>query len=132
MEISIGKKIRELRKLKGMNQEQLGKLLNIEKSQISKYEKGTNQPPIDKIKKLAEIFDINPDELLNPESSVKRNNSNDPNSSRLRDKVIELQEQILEMKNLEGKKLDEVIDKVSKMNDEINKLKMEIDKLKHG
>lgn len=38
----VGKRIRELRKTMGLNQEQLGAMLGVTKSQISKLENGTS------------------------------------------------------------------------------------------
>lgn len=61
----IGTKIKELRKLSGMSQEELGKRVGVQRAAIQKYEKGTvGNIPISTIEKLASIFDVSPTYLL--------------------------------------------------------------------
>lgn len=69
-----GTKIKELRLLAGMSQEELGKRVGVQRAAIQKYEKGTvTNIPIHTIEKIAEIFDVSPtyivgwnDENTNP------------------------------------------------------------------
>jgi transcriptional regulator with XRE-family HTH domain len=67
-------RIRELRESRGWTQEYLGKLLNVQKSAISKYEIGRVQLTDEIINKLAKIFNVSADYILgisnikNPES----------------------------------------------------------------
>lgn len=56
--------IRELRTKSGITQDQLGKVLNVQKSAISKYELGRAQPSPDVLKKLSEYFGVTTDYLL--------------------------------------------------------------------
>lgn len=72
--MSLSQKIKELRKEKNLTQEGLGDLLSVDKSQISKYEKGINVPPLDKLEKMAEIFGVKISELVEDESLLKLNN----------------------------------------------------------
>lgn len=60
----IGKRIAELRKEKGMTQEELAKALNITRSALSLYEIGKRDPDTDTIKKFAEFFGVSTDYLL--------------------------------------------------------------------
>ncbi len=57
-------KLYEARLAKGLTQEQLGKLVGLQKSAISKYEKGRTEPDIEIIKKLANVLDTTTDYLL--------------------------------------------------------------------
>ena len=57
-------RIRELRKEKELSQEELGKLLNVQKAAISKYERGTIEPSKSVLLKMSEIFDVPTDYLL--------------------------------------------------------------------
>ena len=56
-----GTKIRELRLLAGMSQEELGKRIGVQRAAINKYEKGiVENIPIHTIEKIAQIFDVSP------------------------------------------------------------------------
>ena len=54
----IGSRLRELRKKKGVSQEDLAKLLGVTKSTISKYELGHRAMSIDQLKKVLDFFGI--------------------------------------------------------------------------
>lgn len=58
------KNLRRLRLARGYTQEELGKLLNVQKSAISKYERGTVVPTADILLRLADIFGVSVDTLL--------------------------------------------------------------------
>ena len=57
-------RIRELRKEKGLTQEDLGKVLNVQKAAISKYEIGRVQPGADTLSKIAQYFGVSTDYVL--------------------------------------------------------------------
>ena len=60
----IGERLYDLRKDKGLSQDELGELLNINKHSISSYERGRSEPP-DEIKiMLAEFFNVSVEYLL--------------------------------------------------------------------
>lgn len=56
--------IKQLRKEKGLTQEELGKIINVQKSAISKYETGRATPDLETIKILANFFNVTIDYLL--------------------------------------------------------------------
>ncbi|MBE6889739.1 MAG: helix-turn-helix transcriptional regulator [Ruminococcaceae bacterium] len=56
--------LKELREKKNYTQEELGAMLNLTKNAISHYENNANQPSLDTIIKLADIFDVSIDYLL--------------------------------------------------------------------
>lgn len=58
------KRLHDLRADKDMGQTDLGALLNLKNSAISKYEQGTTQPSITTLIKMAEIFECSVDYLL--------------------------------------------------------------------
>ena len=64
MIISIGTKIKELRKRDGMTQEQLAEKLNVTPQTISRWETETAYPDITAIPILANIFDVSIDTLM--------------------------------------------------------------------
>lgn len=61
---NIGKNIKVWRISKGLGQTDLAKLLGVTKSTVSSWESGRFTPSIEKINKLAEIFNIEPKLLL--------------------------------------------------------------------
>ena len=61
MTINIGDRIKELRTLSGLSQEELGRRVGVQRAAINKYEKGTvTNIPIQTIEQMALIFDVSP------------------------------------------------------------------------
>lgn len=71
--MSLGEKIKLLRKSKNLTQNELGKLLNVSFQAVSKWEKNLSQPDIETIKKICEIFEINVDDFLKDNFTLKPN-----------------------------------------------------------
>ena len=63
----VGKKISELRKSKGMTQEQLADKMNVSPQAVSKWENDISCPDIVLLPELASLFGITVDELLSSE-----------------------------------------------------------------
>lgn len=59
--------IRELRRSKGLTQQQIADMLGITHGGYIKYEHGTVTPPADKLAKLADLFGVSTDYLLGRE-----------------------------------------------------------------
>ncbi len=57
-------KIKEFRLKKNMTQAELAKRLGAERSTVSMWEKGSNKPDRDMIKKLSEIFGVSVDDII--------------------------------------------------------------------
>lgn len=65
MTTSPGDKIKELRTLVGMSQEELGSRVGVKRAAINKYEKGTVENiPLKTIEKIANIFDVSPNYIV--------------------------------------------------------------------
>ncbi len=62
--MSLGNKIVMFRKQRGMSQGHLAGLLSIHQSMVTRWEKDKVFPKRETLLKLAQIFDIKPDELL--------------------------------------------------------------------
>ena len=62
--MSIGEKIRQLRKGKKLTQEQLAEYLAVSAQAVSKWETGLTCPDIDMLPRLAVFFGVTTDELL--------------------------------------------------------------------
>jgi transcriptional regulator with XRE-family HTH domain len=61
--MSYGERLRKLRKRKGITQEDLAKILNVEKSSVSEYKRG-RLPPLDTAQKIANYFGVSVDYML--------------------------------------------------------------------
>lgn len=66
--MDLGAKIQDLRKRKGMSQEQLADHLGVTRQSISKWELNTSVPDIEKLKTISRLFDVSLDELLDNEA----------------------------------------------------------------
>jgi len=71
MNIEIANKLLQLRKEKGLSQEQLAQKLGISRQAISKWERAEASPDTDNLIELAKLYDISLDELLLHEPTSK-------------------------------------------------------------
>lgn len=62
--MEFNEKLQELRKQKGMTQEELAQSLYVSRTAISKWESGRGYPSIDSLKTIARFFGVTVDELL--------------------------------------------------------------------
>lgn len=60
-------KLQELRKQKGLTQEELANALFVSRTAVSKWESGRGYPNIDSLKAIAKLFSVTIDELLSGE-----------------------------------------------------------------
>ena len=63
----LGKRIKELRKQKGLTQEKLAELINMEQNSISIIESGRNFPTLATLEKIANILGVNLSDFFNYE-----------------------------------------------------------------
>lgn len=75
--MEFNEKLQDLRKKKGLTQEELGKILYVSRTAISKWESGRGYPNIESLKGIAQYFGITVDELLSSDEllSVAEENS---------------------------------------------------------
>ena len=62
--MEFNEKLQELRKNKGLTQEELAEALYVSRTAISKWESGRGYPSIDSLKAIAKYFSVTIDELL--------------------------------------------------------------------
>ena len=62
--MEFNEKLQELRKQKGLTQEELAQALYVSRTAISKWESGRGYPNIDSLKAIAKFFAVTIDELL--------------------------------------------------------------------
>jgi transcriptional regulator with XRE-family HTH domain len=58
IDLQLARKIKEIRKLKGWSQEELGTQLNLSYQQIQKYETSHNKIRVSTLYKMAEVFHV--------------------------------------------------------------------------
>lgn len=68
----LGKRLKQLRDEFGFDQKEMGKKLNITSSAYGYYEQGRNEPPLETLVKIAEIFNVTTDYLLG-RSDIREN-----------------------------------------------------------
>ena len=73
MNNNIGSFIKELRKQKGLTQQELGNLLYVTDKAVSKWERGLSLPDITILTKLADILEVTVEDILNGEITKKKN-----------------------------------------------------------
>lgn len=62
--MEFNEKLQELRKQKGLTQEELANTLYVSRTAVSKWESGRGYPNIDSLKAIAKFFSVSIDELL--------------------------------------------------------------------
>ena len=65
--MEFNEKLQELRKSRGLTQEELAEALYVSRTAISKWESGRGYPSIDSLKEIAKFFSVTIDELLSSE-----------------------------------------------------------------
>lgn len=63
-------KLQELRKNRGLTQEELAQVLYVSRTAISKWESGRGYPSIDSLKEIASYFSVTIDDLLSGEKLI--------------------------------------------------------------
>lgn len=74
----LGKRLRELRKRKGINQEKLAEYINVEPATISNIENGKNYPSMINLENILNVLDVTFMEVFD----FEHKNSNEISSNR--------------------------------------------------
>lgn len=107
-----GTRIRELRKLHNLTQEQLGDILGVKKVTIQKYENGTiKNLKQTTITKLAETFNVSPSAFLNEKPDF---------DSKLGERVFEIKEEVLAIERFQKSYGNDAVE-VVRIYNELNK-----------
>jgi len=84
------KKLKELRKQKGISQDELADLVGVHKSHVSRYERGLALPSIEVAQKIANILEVSIDELVSGDAGVS---TKDKELAKLFEKIATFDEQ---------------------------------------
>ena len=68
--VEFNEKLQELRKNKGLTQEELAEALYVSRTAVSKWESGRGYPSIDSLKEIAKYFSVTMDELLSSDEVI--------------------------------------------------------------
>ena len=63
-------KLQELRKIRGLTQEELAEALFVSRTAISKWESGRGYPSIDSLKEISRYFSVSIDDLLSGDQLI--------------------------------------------------------------
>ena len=70
--MTLGERIRDERKKRGLSQEELADILNVSRQAITKWDTDRGIPDIANLIRISEEFEISLDELIKGDNSVKR------------------------------------------------------------
>ena len=91
----IGSFLKELRKEKGITQEEFAEKLNVSGRTVSRWETGSNMPDISLLIEIAEFFDVSIPEIINGERK----------SENMNEEVKEVADKLSDYANAEKEKL---------------------------
>ena len=83
----IGIFLKDLRKEKGLTQEQLAETLNVSRRTVSRWETGSNMPDLDLLMEIADLYEVDLREMLNGERK-----SEDKMNKELEETVLQVAE----------------------------------------
>ena len=108
MNSSIGSKLKQLRKQKGLSQEQVSDYLNVSQSAYARIENGESHSWSTHIDKICEVFEIKPEELFKDENIIVNSNQQ---GGQFNNAIIinQLSEKLIEQYEIRLKEKDEII-----------------------
>jgi transcriptional regulator with XRE-family HTH domain len=68
-QMTVGKKIKQVRKEKGLQQKAVALEIGLDQSNYNKIENGRREPSVEVLQKLSVIFGVTVDDLLKPDNS---------------------------------------------------------------
>lgn len=86
----FGKRLAELRKQRGMTQQELADALEITRDLVGHYERRSNNPNLDFVLKIAELFSVSLDELLGLVNEPKKKPGPPPRVARVAERIAKL------------------------------------------
>lgn len=75
--MKFGEKIYQLRKRKGISQEELGQKLNVTRQTVSKWELGQTKPDADKLKEMSAYFNVGLEQLTDDNIIIEAKEKNE-------------------------------------------------------
>lgn len=111
--MEFNEKLQELRKNRGLTQEELAEILYVSRTAISKWESGRGYPNIESLKDISKFFSVSIDDLLSGEKIISiaenENKSNIQNICDLLFGIIDVMSIFLIILPLYPKRVDDLI-----------------------
>lgn len=111
--MEFNEKLQELRKNRGLTQEELAEILYVSRTAISKWESGRGYPNIESLKDISEFFSVSIDDLLSGEKLISiaenENKSNIQNICDLLFGIVDIMSILLIILPLYPKRADDLI-----------------------
>lgn len=115
--MEFNEKLQELRKHKGLTQEELAELLFVSRTAVSKWESGRGYPNIDSLKAIARFFGVTIDDLLSGDELLTiAEKDTEQKENHIRDSVfglLDISVAIFFFLPLFGQKVNGIIQEVS-------------------
>lgn len=92
--MEFSSRLYELRKTKGLSQEELANKLNVSRQTVSKWELGDSTPDMEKLTAISDLFEISLDELV-----LGKVSTSGDTSSKTEDILNVLEEKVLTTEN---------------------------------
>ncbi|MEG1256855.1 helix-turn-helix transcriptional regulator [Clostridium sp.] len=105
--MTFGERLKELRESKGLTQEQISEVINVTRPTIAGYETKGKQPDYDKLKTLADYFNVSVDYLLGHSDTRTPQIKEEPKKFSTKVETIAAH---LDDKNLTDDKIDKIKD----------------------
>lgn len=111
--MKFNEKLQELRKNRGLTQEELAEILYVSRTAISKWESGRGYPNIESLKDISKFFSVSIDDLLSGEKLISiaenENKSNIQNICDLLFGIVDIMSILLIILPLYPKRADDLI-----------------------
>lgn len=111
--MEFNEKLQELRKNRGLTQEELAEILYVSRTAISKWESGRGYPNIESLKDISKFFSVSIDDLLSGEKLISiaenENKSNIQNICDLLFGIVDIMSILLIILPLYPKRADDLI-----------------------
>lgn len=92
--MTIGEKIREIRKEKGISQKELGTLLGVSQQMIGQYENSSREPKIETLRKIAAALKVKLSDFLEVGQIIEEYNPVDNTT----DTIVKMEDEIIQGK----------------------------------
>lgn len=112
MKSKIGQRLKDLRKSKGMTQEQVADYLSISQSSYARIENGESQSWVNYLDKICELFKIEIEDLLKKDKVIINNNQQ--GGVGYAETINNLSEKLVEQYEERIKELKEIISQLKK------------------
>lgn len=117
--VLIRKKIKSLREEKKLQQKEVAEFLNINYQTYCNYESGRSEPPAEIIVRLAKLYDVSTDEILQVDNMNKDYNAQQEQLQTYRTELANLQKQLEKASPQKKFALNAVIKQIEKLINDI-------------